>query len=121
AECEAYLVNVQKKQYGGGFNETDFHDSMDLPWSLREGRAFLPMTIGAGVRRYFDVLVVREDKNQIELVGFWPLRLRNMFSDHTAYRLELAVMANGITEKIPVCVEWNGQWDQIRTYKDIES
>lgn len=117
-ECEAYLTNVQRKMPNGDFTDTDFSDAMDLPWSMREGRAYLPMSIGPQVRRYFDVLVSRKDNNELQFAGIWPLRLRKFFGSAGIYKLDLAVLADGATVTAAICVDWNGKWDEIKAYMD---
>jgi hypothetical protein len=116
-DCEPLLTNVERQE-GGVWRPVGFHDSLDLAWSNRGERGFLPLSIAIGARRYFDILFTRQDLNRLHPAMPWPNSLKGLFDDPATLRFEVGVLCEGVTKKIAIIVIWNGKWNEVKAHKD---
>jgi hypothetical protein len=111
-DCTAFLVDVQKKRGDSKeFSATGFADSLQLGWAVIGVKEIeLPHM----VTRFVDLLKVNDVDERLRFCGAWPLSLNNLFDEHGTYRLTIVVTGQGISESLPIDVEWNGNWDEIK-------
>lgn len=109
--CVAYLVGVRKMDpQTKAILTTHYLDDIQLPWS---GMAVSPITIPAGVRRYFDIIQIDEKIMEPYIATGWPLTLRKLFDDKTTYQLDLLVNAEGISVTKTIEFTWTGKLDEV--------
>ena len=109
--CSAYLVEVTKKTNTGVYVGTQYIDDLQLAWSnagIRE------INIPTGIRRFFDIVNIDEREGKPRVAREWPLTLRGLFDDPTAYRLKLVVSGEGISKTMFIEFEWGPKIDQVQ-------
>lgn len=114
--CRAYVSSVKKKDRETGvFVDTPYIDDLSMPWAISNKEE---ISIPYGIKKYFGILTTDKNKNDLE----WPasvvhsLRHRDLFKDHTIYRLNLVVAGDGVTEELAIDVDWRGVWDGVKAW-----
>lgn len=119
--CEAYLSSVWWKSGSGDFVKVSSGDSMRLRWAAQPPQlSFGAISIPYGVDVFCDLLSVDEEHGQILIKWIVELNANaGIFGRIGTYRFDVvAISRDGGPVNQSIYVDWQGQWDQIRTWAD---
>ena len=121
-ECRVYLTKIEKKQpRTGQFELTSFSDSIPLKWASQPlDRVCSPLDLAKGVNQYFDIVVLRDSSNQFDpQIYLRPFRDEAIFKDTGVFRFTIQLSGDqGISEKLRLILEWNGNWEDFKVYQN---
>jgi hypothetical protein len=125
--CQAYLVNIEVWNTSRKcFESADYYDSIQLAWSASpnkasgETAAYDPIDIPYGVKKYVDVVSVRESSPNIRL--HWKVQLNRLveiLKKKGKFRFSIQVAGDNLTPQlIKIVFDWNGVWNQYKVKKE---
>lgn len=102
-KCRAFVTNIEG---------ADFHDSIELPWSLTNNCT--EIDIYSGISRYFDIIKIDEHSKKHEFAGLPPLTLKNFFEGKKEVILHLKIFGDDIEcEPLVLKLKLGDEWDEI--------
>ncbi len=120
--CRVYLVNIEKKQpRTGQFEPTSYSDSIPLKWASQPPEHVCsPLDLPKDVNQYFDIVVLRDCSSQFDpQLYVRPFRDEAIFNDTGVFRFTIQLSGDqGISEKLRIIIEWNGNWNDFKVYQD---
>lgn len=110
-DCRPFLTGIRKYDGGTGrFEDTGLNEALKLHWSIgHEETISLPKHI----RRLFNILVFDQNSNEPRIDATWPLRYRGIMGDPGTYRINVVVVADGISHKSEMEFTWGPTWDKV--------
>jgi len=121
-QCRAYLSGVEMWNASlRRFEPTLYCEALQLAWSASpEGRAFDPVDIPKDVRKFVDVVSVREGSTSIRSHVIAHLyRYEDMLTKQSGkFRYTVLVAGDNMKpQSVKVGLEWNGDFKQYRVFK----
>lgn len=110
--CTAHLTSLLKRDDEGNFNETEFRETLQLPWSHGHGKQDKQLVLN--VDSYVDIVQTISTSNKLILVDGQPTKMANTFDEHTTYRFKIQVNGGNTSKSIEIDVIWTGKWDEIK-------
>ena len=111
--CRAYLVNIERIGPSGGWESTDYCESMQLAWSARGGDAYIALDLPKDVPHFVDVLSTCEGSKSFNLeLQLKLFRHEALLGSAGTYRFTIVVSGDGVRpEWIWLSFNWSGDWD----------
>jgi hypothetical protein len=115
-KCQAWLVNVERRDEQGGFKATVFKDSIPLIWSYNAEAETID--IAQGINRYVDLVRVQDDMPGVQPQlrshsghVLAPHRYEHLFHENGTFRFTVLVSAQDVKpQQIKVVVKREDQW-----------
>jgi hypothetical protein len=111
--CRVFLTEVERRDDKGVFHRTDYCDSIQLAWSVREGLEFEATDVPNSVNCFVDIFSTVQGSSDLSpRLRSFPYRYHALFKDPATYRLTIHAIGDGAkTAKQQIIVDWKGQWD----------
>jgi hypothetical protein len=130
--CRAFLINIEKQNEKGVFEQTQYYDSQQLKWSAIPQAPFSEIDIPYGVNRYIDLLLTESATNTfrlcIEHFSFWlsvspgfeeSRGAEKLLRQTGTFRFTILVSGDGIEPQVVRMVFlWRGEWDKFSIHKE---
>lgn len=115
--CRAYMTHVARTNKDGTRFEIKGQDSMQIPWSLRDGEVDA-IDLPPGINQFVDICftISRDLPHKLfPAARLFPKRLRESWNQPGRFNITVMVTGEGFDpiSKV-ICFEWDGPWDQIR-------
>ena len=119
--CRAYLVNVEKENDRGKFEQTSYCDSIPLAWSNQTlGEQYKGIDLSKGINQFVDIIATFSHTDYFEpQIVVRPLRYESLFKESGVFRFTIQISAeNADPEIIKLIFKWQGNWSDFEVNKD---
>jgi hypothetical protein len=119
--CRAFLINVEKENGRGVFEQTHYYDSLQLTWASETHDPFREIDLPNGINKYIDVISTRSDRHSFyPHIEFSASRLaEELFTEPGTFRFTILVSGDGIDPEVAKLVfSWKGVWNNFAVHKE---
>lgn len=116
--CRAYLINIEKENSRGIFENTIYADSIQLAWSCQADTGFKAIDIPNGVSQFLDLMSVYQISSTFKLeLNVLPFRYESILKEKGKFRFTVQVSGENINPAfIKIVFNWSGSWDKYDAY-----
>jgi hypothetical protein len=108
----AYIAKIEKQIAGGDWQISNY-PQIQTTWTDTDD---ILTDIPGKAAKYINVIHIDHPENKITVYQRQKLSisLQNFTKDLTTYRFTVSVMAQGVTAKVAIEIDWKGNWETIQ-------
>jgi len=119
--CRAFLVDIEKQNEQGVFEQTHYYDSIQLKWASETQYPWHEIDLPYGVNKYIDVIETRSDSNSFyPCTEFLSSRLgEELLTQPGTFRLTILVTGDALDPQAAKLIFWwGGEWTTFAVHKE---